>query len=124
MGYFIRGGVKPESANPVNRFLIRIYRPVIELVLRKRWQTIAIAAAILVATILPWSRLGSEFMPPLNEGDMLYMPSGLGLPAHVVMLGCVARLHPAKNQAAAIRLSVALTKIGLSAAVFLAPSFG
>ena len=75
MGYFIRGGVKPESANPVNRFLIRIYRPVIELVLRKRWQTIAIAAAILVATILPWSRLGSEFMPPLNEGSIMDMPS-------------------------------------------------
>lgn len=75
MGYFIRGGVKPESANPVNRFLIRIYRPVIELVLRKRWQTIGIAAAILVATILPWSRLGSEFMPPLNEGSIMDMPS-------------------------------------------------
>ena len=75
MGYFIRGGVKPESANPVNRFLIRIYRPVIQLVLRKRWQTIAIAAAILLATILPWSRLGSEFMPPLNEGSIMDMPS-------------------------------------------------
>jgi copper/silver efflux system protein len=75
MGYFIRGGVKPESANPVNRFLIRVYRPVIKLVLRKRWQTIATAAAILVATILPWSRLGSEFMPPLNEGSIMDMPS-------------------------------------------------
>jgi Cu(I)/Ag(I) efflux system membrane protein CusA/SilA len=75
MGYFIRGGVKPESANPVNRFLIRIYRPVIELVLRRRWETIGIAAAVLVLTLLPWSRLGSEFMPPLNEGSIMDMPS-------------------------------------------------
>ncbi|MEX2111188.1 MAG: CusA/CzcA family heavy metal efflux RND transporter [Gemmatimonadaceae bacterium] len=75
MGYFIRGDVKPESANPVNRFLIRIYRPVIELVLRRRWETIGIAAAVLVLTLLPWSRLGSEFMPPLNEGSIMDMPS-------------------------------------------------
>jgi Cu(I)/Ag(I) efflux system membrane protein CusA/SilA len=75
MGYFIRGGVKPESANPVNRFLIRIYRPVIEVVLRRRWETIGIAAAVLVLTLLPWSRLGSEFMPPLNEGSIMDMPS-------------------------------------------------
>jgi copper/silver efflux system protein len=75
MGYFIRSGVKPESANPVNRFLIRAYRPLIALVLRRRWETIAVAAVILVVTILPWSRLGSEFMPPLNEGSIMDMPS-------------------------------------------------
>jgi copper/silver efflux system protein len=75
MGLFIRGGVKPESANPVNRLLIRIYRPVIELVLRYRWQTIVVAALVLLATILPWSHLGSEFMPPLNEGSIMDMPS-------------------------------------------------
>jgi Cu(I)/Ag(I) efflux system membrane protein CusA/SilA len=75
MGLFIRGKVKPERANPVNRFLIRAYRPVIELVLRYRWQTIGAAVFVLLVTIVPWSRLGSEFMPPLNEGSVMDMPS-------------------------------------------------
>src|SRR5438876_5851469 len=75
MGYFIRGGVKPETANPINRFLIRIYRPVIQFVLRHRWQTAAVAFGLLVITIVPYSRLGSEFMPPLNEGSIMDMPS-------------------------------------------------
>jgi len=75
MGLFIRGGVKPEAANPVNRFLIRVYRPVIEFVLRHRWPTILAAGVVLAVTVLPWSRLGSEFMPPLNEGSIMDMPS-------------------------------------------------
>lgn len=75
MGLFIRGKVKPEAANPVNRFLIRIYRPVIDVVLRYRWTTICVAVAVLLVTILPWRRLGSEFMPPLNEGSVMDMPS-------------------------------------------------
>ena len=75
MGLFIKRGVKPEAANPVNRFLIRLYRPVIAFVLRHRWTTIAVAGLVLVATIFPWSRLGSEFMPPLNEGSIMDMPS-------------------------------------------------
>ena len=75
MGLFIRGGVKPEAANPVNRFLIRIYRPVIEFVLRHRWPTIGAAAVVLAVTVIPWTRLGSEFMPPLNEGSVMDMPS-------------------------------------------------
>src|SRR5919204_2522028 len=75
MGLVIRGAVKPETANPVNRFLIRVYRPVIEFVLRHRWPTIIAAAVALMITIVPWSRLGSEFMPPLNEGSMMDMPS-------------------------------------------------
>jgi Cu(I)/Ag(I) efflux system membrane protein CusA/SilA len=75
MGLFIRKGVRPEAANPVNRVLIRLYRPVIELVLRHRWPTIAVAGALLVVTLFPWSRLGSEFMPPLNEGSIMDMPS-------------------------------------------------
>ena len=75
MGLFIRRGVKPEATNPVNRFLIRTYRPVITFVLRHRWGTIAVAGAVLVVTLLPWARLGSEFMPPLNEGSIMDMPS-------------------------------------------------
>ena len=75
MGYFIRGNVKPEAANPVNRFLIRIYRPVIRVVLRNRWKTVAAAGLMLLVTILPWQSLGSEFMPPLNEGSIMDMPS-------------------------------------------------
>ena len=75
IGIFIRGKVKPESANPVNRFLTRIYKPVIDQVLRHRWLTILAASVILVLTVIPWSRVGSEFMPPLNEGSIMDMPS-------------------------------------------------
>ena len=75
MGYFVRGSIKPEAANPVNRFLIRVYRPIIEFVLRHRWPTIAVAGGFLLLTLFPWSRLGSEFMPPLNEGSIMDMPS-------------------------------------------------
>ena len=75
MGLFIRKGVRPEQANPVNRALIRAYRPVIRFVLRRRWLTVATAAAVLLLTIVPWSRLGREFMPPLNEGSVMDMPS-------------------------------------------------
>ena len=75
MGLFIRRGVKPESANPINRVLIRVYRPVIGFVLRYRWSTILAAAVVLGVSIFPWTRLGSEFMPPLNEGSIMDMPS-------------------------------------------------
>ncbi len=75
MGLLIRGGVKPEAANPVNRALIRAYRPVIALVLRHRWATVGLAAAALALTVVPWLRLGSEFMPPLDEGSVMDMPS-------------------------------------------------
>jgi Cu(I)/Ag(I) efflux system membrane protein CusA/SilA len=75
MGLVIRRGVKPEAANPVNRALMRVYRPVIEGVLRHRWATVGVAALVLLTTLLPWSRLGSEFMPPLNEGSVVDMPS-------------------------------------------------
>lgn len=75
MGLFIRRRVRPESANPVNRFFIRVYRPVITFVLRHRWPVIGVAGMVLLITILPWSRLGSEFMPPLNEGSIMDMPS-------------------------------------------------
>ncbi|MGQ0650413.1 MAG: efflux RND transporter permease subunit, partial [Gemmatimonadaceae bacterium] len=75
MGLVIRGPIKPEAANPVNRLLIRAYRPAIAFVLRHRWGTIVAAGVVLVITLLPWSRLGSEFMPPLNEGSVMDMPS-------------------------------------------------
>ncbi len=75
MGFFIRGRIRPEAANPVNRALIGAYRPVIGFVLRHRWPTIGGAVVVLLVTILPWSRLGSEFMPPLNEGSVMDMPS-------------------------------------------------
>jgi len=75
MGLLIRRGVRPEAANPVNRVLIRGYRPVIGFVLRHRWGTVVAAALVLAATALPWTRLGSEFMPPLNEGSVMDMPS-------------------------------------------------
>lgn len=75
MGYLVRGKIKPEHKNPVNRFLIWIYRPVINLALRFKWTTVVAAAAILVISIIPLQRLGSEFMPTINEGDLLYMPT-------------------------------------------------
>ena len=75
MGYFIRGKIMPEEKNPVNRFLIKIYHPVINFILRFKWSTLIVALVILLVTFFPFSRIGSEFMPPLNEGDLLYMPT-------------------------------------------------
>jgi Cu(I)/Ag(I) efflux system membrane protein CusA/SilA len=75
MGLFIRGRIHREHANPVNRFLVAVYRPVLEWVLRYRWPVVAGALAVVVLTVLPMRRIGSEFMPPLNEGTILYMPT-------------------------------------------------
>jgi Cu(I)/Ag(I) efflux system membrane protein CusA/SilA len=75
MGYLIRGRILPEERNPINRFLIWAYRPVLHWALRLRWVVLGVAVALLAVTALPYSRLGSEFIPPLNEGDLLYMPS-------------------------------------------------
>ncbi len=75
MGYFIRGKILSEEKNPVNRFLIRIYRPAIRFVLKFRITTLMIALIAIAVTIIPLKRIGSEFMPPLNEGDLLYMPT-------------------------------------------------
>ncbi|HJO22684.1 MAG: CusA/CzcA family heavy metal efflux RND transporter [Myxococcota bacterium] len=77
MGYLIRGRIPREDQNPINRFLIWAYRPLLHGALRFRWLILGVAIAILVATYFPLSRLGSEFIPPLNEGDLLYMPSML-----------------------------------------------
>ncbi len=75
MGYLIRGKIIPEEKNPINRFLIKGYYPLIRMVLRFKWSTIAAALVILVVSIWPLEKIGSEFMPPLNEGDLLYMPT-------------------------------------------------
>jgi Cu(I)/Ag(I) efflux system membrane protein CusA/SilA len=75
MGYFIRGKVMPEHKNPINRLLIATYQPVIHKVIQYPKATLLLAAAILVAGFWPATRLGSEFMPPLDEGDIMYMPT-------------------------------------------------
>ena len=77
MGYLIRGKIRPEEKNPVNRFLIWIYHPIIKLVLKAKVLVILLAIAVLALTYIPWKSIGSEFMPPLNEGDLLYMPTTL-----------------------------------------------
>jgi len=77
MGYMIRGKIRPEGKNPVNRFLIWIYHPVIKLVLKAKILVVLLAVLVLVMSYIPWKRIGSEFMPPLNEGDLLYMPTTL-----------------------------------------------
>ncbi len=75
MGYFIRGKIIPEAKNPINRILHFIHAPLLTLTIRWRWLTLLVAAGLLAATYYPLSRLGSEFMPPLDEGDVLYMPT-------------------------------------------------
>lgn len=77
MGYLIRGRIRPEGANPLNRALIAGYRPVLDAVLRHPRLTLLLAGLALLLTALPLSRLGSEFMPPLDEGTLLYMPTAL-----------------------------------------------
>jgi len=77
MGFLIRGRIPAERSNPLNRLLIAAYRPLIALVLRFPALTLAAALAFLAASAYPLLRLGGEFMPPLDEGDLLYMPSAL-----------------------------------------------
>ncbi|MBK7234176.1 MAG: efflux RND transporter permease subunit [Sterolibacteriaceae bacterium] len=77
MVWFIRGKIRAEEANPLNRWLIAIYRPVLRAALAHPWLVVAIALLALVATVFPARQLGSEFMPPLDEGDLLYMPTTL-----------------------------------------------
>ncbi len=74
---FIRGHIIPEKKNPINRALIFVYRPIIKGVLKARTLTILVALAVLGATLWPAAKLGSEFMPNLNEGTLLYMPTTL-----------------------------------------------
>ncbi len=75
MGYFIRGKITREETNPINRALIAAYRPVLSGVIRFPAATLLLAVAILAVGLWPATRLGSEFMPPLDEGDLMYMPT-------------------------------------------------
>ena len=77
MVLFVRGRIVPEHRNPINRFLIWVYRPIIQNVLEAKGLTIAIAALIVGVSVWPAMRLGSEFMPSLNEGTLMYMPTTL-----------------------------------------------
>lgn len=77
MGYWIRGKILPEEKNPINRFLIKLYHPVCEFVLKYNKWVIVATLVILAGAYFPLSKLGSEFMPPLYEGDLLYMPTTL-----------------------------------------------
>ena len=77
MVIFVRGRIIPEERNPINRFLIWVYRPIIHAVLKAKTLTIAVAAAILAVSVWPATKLGSEFMPNLNEGTLFYMPVSL-----------------------------------------------
>ncbi|MBH1512133.1 cation transporter [Stenotrophomonas maltophilia] len=77
MGYLIRGRIRPEQQNPINRILIAGYRPILLWVLKHPGVTLLLSGLLLVLTLIPFSRLGSEFMPPLEEGSLLYMPTAL-----------------------------------------------
>ncbi|HSR49405.1 MAG TPA: CusA/CzcA family heavy metal efflux RND transporter, partial [Acidobacteriota bacterium] len=75
MGYWIRGRIRSEERNPVSRLLIRIYDPILHFLLRWKWTVLVVAVLLVAVTWVPYSQLGSEFMPPLWEGDLLYMPT-------------------------------------------------
>ncbi|MDG0854456.1 efflux RND transporter permease subunit [Roseateles puraquae] len=77
MGYLIRGRIPDEKTNPLNRLLIALYRPLLNAVLKAPKLTISVAAVLLVASLWPFQHIGGEFMPRLDEGDLLYMPSAL-----------------------------------------------
>ena len=77
MGYWIRGRIRSEERNPVSRLLIRMYSPILHSLLKWKWSVLPATVLILVLTWFPYARLGSEFMPPLWEGDLLYMPTTL-----------------------------------------------
>jgi Cu(I)/Ag(I) efflux system membrane protein CusA/SilA len=77
MGYLIRGRIPAERRNPVNRALLRAYQPLLSRVLAHRWLLLGAALLVLLATVYPATHIGAEFMPPLDEGDVLYMPSAL-----------------------------------------------
>ena len=75
IGLLVRGRIAPERKSPINRALSAVYKPVIGFALNRPWTTLVVAGVILASTIIPATRLGGEFMPELDEGDLLYMPS-------------------------------------------------
>ncbi|TVP56966.1 MAG: efflux RND transporter permease subunit [Halomonadaceae bacterium] len=75
MGYLVRGRIRPESAHPISRGLIAMYRPVLTTLLRYPWSTVAVALLLSLTVLYPASQLGSEFMPEIDEGDLMYMPT-------------------------------------------------
>jgi Cu(I)/Ag(I) efflux system membrane protein CusA/SilA len=77
MLWLIRGRIRAEEANPINRFFITLYQPILALALRAKWLTLALAGVLLISMAIPIWRTGSEFMPALYEGDLLYMPTTL-----------------------------------------------
>src|SRR5438046_10065237 len=77
MGWFVKGKIRAEAENPLNRWALQLYRPVLRWALRARWLVLGGAAGVLLLTLLPLAGLGSEFMPPLNEGSLMYMPNTL-----------------------------------------------
>src|SRR5216683_867508 len=77
MGWFVKGKIRAETENPLNRWALQLYRPVLQWALRARWLVLGGAAGVLLLTLLPFAGLGSEFMPPLNEGSLMYMPNTL-----------------------------------------------
>lgn len=77
MGYWIRGKIPDERRNPINRGLTKVYRPMLDWVLARPKLTVLLAVLVLLTTLWPLSRIGSEFMPAIDEGDLLYMPSAL-----------------------------------------------
>src|SRR5437660_2187882 len=77
MGWFVKGKIRAEAENPLNRLALQLYRPVLQWALHARWLVLGGAAAVLALTLIPLSRLGTEFMPPLNEGSLMYMPNTL-----------------------------------------------
>src|SRR2546421_425665 len=77
MGWFVKGKIRAEAENPLNRWALQLYRPWLHWALRARWLVLGGAAGVLLLTLLPLAGLGSEFMPPLNEGSLMYMPNTL-----------------------------------------------
>jgi copper/silver efflux system protein len=77
MVWLLKGKIRPEESNPINRVLLRLYRPIVSGALRVKWVVMILAVLAVVATVPLYTRLGSEFMPPLNEGTILFMPTAL-----------------------------------------------
>ena len=77
MGYLIRGRIPAERRNPINRALLRAYQPLLSRTLARPWLVVGVALLVLLASVYPATHIGAEFMPPLDEGDLLYMPSAL-----------------------------------------------